>query len=215
MINDLIIVGAGGFGREVYSWAKACFPASKYRIKGFLSNQPDDLANFDNDVGILGDEASYDIQPADRFLFAIGDIDTKKRIVNHLKHKGARFLSLVHPTAVIAETAKMGEGVIIGPHAFVSEHADIADFVMMHFASSCGHDSQIGKYSILSPYATVNGFTMLEDEVFLATHATVTARKIVGYRSKVSANSVAMKDVPAHSFVYGVPGKVMTIFKEG
>ena len=77
----------------------------------------------------------------------------------------------------------------------------------MNIYSSCGHDSKIGKYCILSPYAAVTGFSILEDEVFLGTHSTVIPGKKVGYRLKVSANSVVMRDVPSNKIVFGVPGK--------
>ena len=213
-MDNIIIIGAGGFGREVYCWAKDTFSNQEFQIKGFLSNNPRDLDNFDMDVPILEDATTYKIEEKDRFIFAIGDIDAKKRIVTNMKNQGAKFITLIHPTAVVAKSAHIGEGVIICPFALVSSHVELQDFVTINFYSSCGHDAKVGKYCILSPYATLNGFTILEDEVFLGTHATVTARKKVGYRSKVSANSVAMYDVPPHTLVYGVPGKNQTIFKE-
>jgi sugar O-acyltransferase (sialic acid O-acetyltransferase NeuD family) len=212
MLN-IIIIGAGGFGREVYQWAKDSFDNSEYQIKGFISNKPDDLKGFNIEVGILGDDVNYKINENDRFLFGIGNIDVKKRIVRDLKKRGAQFITLIHKTAVVATNARIGEGVIICPFATVSDSVVLDDFVMLNFYSSCGHDSKIGKYSILSPYSTTNGFVTLEEEVFLGTHSTVTAHNKVGSRSKISANSVAMHDVPSYTFVYGVPGKHQTIFK--
>jgi len=206
---NIIIVGAGGFGREVYLWAKDSFNFSKYKIKGFLSNNRNDLDNFDIKVRIIGDPDYYEIKENDRFIFAIGDIDTKKRMVTNLKKKGAKFLTLVHPTAIVADTTKIGEGVIICPFCLVSDSVILNDFVMMNTYSSCGHDARVGKYCILSPYATLNGFVILEDEVFLGTHATVISHKKVGYRSKISANSVVMRDVPPNKMVFGVPGKAI------
>lgn len=211
---NIIIVGAGGFGREVYCWVKDTFSNKEFKLKGFISNNPRDLDNFDIDAPIIGNEHIYEIQDKDRFIFAIGNIDLKKRIVTNLKNKGAKFLTLIHPTAVVTKSAKIGEGVVICPFALVSHNVELDDFVMMNFYSSCGHDAKVGKYCILSPYATLSGFSILEDEVFLSSHATVTAHRRIGYRSKISANSVAMYDVSKHSFVYGVPGKNQTIFKE-
>lgn len=211
---DIIIIGAGGFGREVYNWAKESFPSKKFRIKGFLSNNANDLDDFDFNVGILGDENTYKIKKQDRFLIAIGNIDIKKKVVAKLKKKGAQFLTLIHPTAIVSKTAKIGQGVIICPFAIVSDHVIVEDFVLLNFYSSCGHDAKVGKYCVLSPYATLNGFAVLEDEVFLGTHSTVTPKTKIGYRSKISANSVAMHNIPAYSFVFGVPGKHKVIFKE-
>ena len=169
--------------------------------------------DFEIDVGILSDDDNYKIEENDRFLFAIGNIDAKKRITKNLKERGAQFITLIHKTSVVASNAKIGEGVIICPFVTVSDSVILDDFVLMNFYSSSGHDSKLGKYSILSPYSTTNGFVVLEDEVFLGTHSTVSAYRKIGYKSKVSANSVAMYDVPSHTFVYGVPGKNKTIFK--
>ena len=206
---DIIIIGAGGFGREVYLWAKDSFSKDQYRIKGFLDDNPRILDNYDMDVGIIGNLNSYEIKNQDRFLFAIGDIDVKKRLIMKMKKKRAKFLTLVHPTAIMANTTKIGEGVIICPFCLVSDNVLLEDFVMMNVYSSCGHDAKVGRYSILSPYATLNGFVILEDEVFLGTHTTVIPYKRVGYKSKISANSVVMRDVATNKIVFGVPGKAI------
>ena len=84
--------------------------------------------------------------------------------------------------------------------------------LMLNFYASCGHDAKIEKFCIFSPYATLNGFAELEEGVFLATHSTVVAGRKIGPDSKVSANSVVTADVPAKTLVYGVPGKMATIF---
>ena len=204
---NVVIVGAGGFGREVYLWTKDSFPNDQYKIKGFLDDNPKILDNYNMDIGIIGDLDGYEIEKQDRFVFAIGDIDVKKRLVTRLKKKGAKFLTLIHPTAIVANTAKIGQGVIICPFVIVTDHAQLGDFVMMNIYSSCGHDVKVGSYCILSPYATLNGFVILEDEVFLGTHSTIIPYKKVGYKSKISANSVVMRGVPPNKIVFGVPGK--------
>lgn len=206
---DIIIVGAGGFGREVNLWAKDSFSKDQYKIKGFLDDNPRILDNYDMDVGIIGELNSYEIKNQDRFLFAIGEIDVKIRLVARLKKKGAKFLTLIHPTAIVANTAKIGQGVIICPFVIVTDHAQLGDFVMMNIYSSCGHDVKVGNYCILSPYATLNGFVVLEKEVFLGTRATVIPYKKIGHKSKISANSVVMRDVPPYKIVFGVPGKAV------
>lgn len=206
---DIIIIGAGGFGREVYLWTKDSFPKDQYTIKGFLDDNPRILDNYDIDISIIGNLDNYEIKNQDRFLFAVGDIDIKKSLIVRLKRRGAKFLTLIHPGAIVANTAKIGEGVIICPFCLVSDNVLLEDFVMMNVYSSCGHDVKVGSYSILSPYATLNGFVILEDEVFLGTHATVIPYKKVGCKSKISANSVVMRDVPANKMVFGVPGKAI------
>lgn len=206
---NIIIVGAGGFGREVYLWAKESFSTNHYKIKGFLDDNPRILDIYNMDVGVVGNLDNYKIENQDRFLFAIGDIDIKKQLITKLKEKGAKFLTLIHPTAIVADTAKIGEGVIVYPYVIVSDCVQLGDFVMMNSYSLCGHDAKVGRYCILCPYAAVTGFAVLEDEVFLGTHTTIAPNKKIGYKSKVSANSVVMRDVPANKIVFGVPGKAI------
>jgi len=211
MVNmrDIIIIGAGGFGREVYLWAKDSFPNDQYRIKGFIDDNPRILDDYNMDINVIGNLDNYKIKKQDRFLFAIGDINGKKSLIIKMKKKGAKFLTLIHPTAIVANTAKIGEGIIICPFVTISDNVQLGNFAMLNIYSSCGHDAKVGNYCILSPYATLNGFVILEDEVFLGTHTTVIPYKKVGYKSKISANSVVMRDVPAKKMVFGVPGKAI------
>lgn len=205
-MHEIVIVGAGGFGRELLHWAQDAFPADKFRIKGFLCKDPSELDKFRVNLPILGDENKYDVKDNDRFLFAVGDVDVKQRVVSTLKRKGAQFISLIHPTARVFPTARIGEGVVICPFVTVSDCAEVGDFVTLNYYSSCGHDTKIGPYCILSPYAIVGGASILEERVFMGMHATVAPCKQVGRGSKISANSAAMYDVPPNTFVYGVPG---------
>lgn len=213
---DIILLGGGGFSREVYGWARHLFKSSNHRFKGFIDDNPNPGVFAEADIQCLGSIHSgpnqYQIQKNDRFVYAIGNIGNKRAIIEGMKEAGAIFTSLIHPTAVIADTAEIGEGVVICPFALVSDKAVISDFTMINFYASCAHDSHTGNYSILSPYATLNGFAELGDEVFLGTHATVTPNCKIGRRTKISANSVAMSDIPSHSIVQGVPGTYKRIF---
>ena len=213
-MHEIVIVGAGGFGRELLHWAQDAFPSDKFRIKGFLCKDPNELDGFHTKLPILGDENKYEVKDEDRFLFAIGNVDIKERVVSALKKKGARFISLIHPTARVAPTARIGEGVVICPFVIVSDCAEVGDFVTLNYYSSCGHDTKIGPYCILSPYAIVGGASILEERVFMGMHATIAPCKRVGRGSKISANSAAMNDVSPNTLVYGVPGVNRTLYTD-
>ena len=216
-MHDVIIVGAGAFGREVYAWLSdnvAVLDDPEYQVKGFLEADPEALAGFDVKVRVIGDESSYQVEADDRFIIAIGNIDSRKRVVEALSKRKAHFVSLVHRTAVIADTAKLGQGCVVCPFVTISCNVQVGDWCLLNLYSSCGHDSRIGQHCILSPYATLNGFAVLEDEVFVGTHATVAGYRRIGYRAKISANSAAMYDAPPYSFVCGVPGRNRIIFRD-
>lgn len=211
---DLIIVGAGGFGREVYQWLTDWQGADRqrqieFRIKGFLSNDADILNDFKLPVGILGDENNYQYQPNDRFVMGIGTTKRKTQVAKRMLRQGARFISLIHPTALISNSAKIGKGVVICPFVTICTNATVGNFAMMNIYSSAGHDAVIGDYSVLSPYATLNGHAVLEEGVFMGTHTTVVNNKTVGANSRISANSLVVQNIPPHKTMLGNPGKTI------
>jgi sugar O-acyltransferase (sialic acid O-acetyltransferase NeuD family) len=205
---NIIIVGAGGFGREIRALLPSFLPGGDYTLKGFLGND----AGVDSDESVDGEilATPEDYQPAkeDRFVLAIGNMVARRKVVESLQSKGGQFLTLVHPQAMVASSARLDEGVIIYPFASVSNNAQLATGVKLNYYASVGHDTRLGKYSLLAPYATVNGFGVLGDDVYLSTHSTVAPQVQVGDGSVVSANSAVMKHVDENSFVFGVPGRV-------
>jgi sugar O-acyltransferase (sialic acid O-acetyltransferase NeuD family) len=210
-MHDLIIIGAGGFAREIRQFIPQCFPAGTVRLKGFLSHNPRDLEQFDIPQPILAAPETYVPEENDRFLLGIGDTEHRRRVTETLLERNAVFVSMIYPTAYIDQSAKLGTGCIIYPFATIMNEARLGNFVAMNIYSSAGHDTQIGQYCNLSPYATMNGFSVLDDDVFLGTHASVLAYNRVGRGSKVSANSVVTQNVGPSTLVFGVPGRHMPL----
>jgi sugar O-acyltransferase (sialic acid O-acetyltransferase NeuD family) len=207
-IARVLVVGAGGFGREVLAWARAAWPGDASRIAGFLSADPDVLAGHACGLAVVGDPASYMPAAGDGFLLAIGIPAVRRRVAESLQARGADFLTLVHPTAIVAPTATIGPGSIICPHAIVSDSARLGRCVLVNYHASLGHDAAVGDYCVLSPYASLGGHARAAEDVFLGMHASIGPGRTVGARSKVSANSCALADVPPDRIVYGVPGRV-------
>lgn len=208
-MHDIIILGAGGFGREILSWVPECFPAGDYRLKGYLDQDPGRLDGFDVPVPVLAAPGDYQVQPEDHFLVAVGDPAAKERVVEPILAQGGQFLTMVHPSAVVASNASIGVGVVLYPFVGVSSLAVLRDFTHLNFYASVGHDVEIGAYSTLSPYATVNGMCSIGRSVFMGTHTSVAVGATVGDRTKISSNSCVMKSVGADQFVFGVPGKAI------
>jgi sugar O-acyltransferase (sialic acid O-acetyltransferase NeuD family) len=204
----LVIVGAGGFGREVLQWARDSWPDHAGRIAGFLSDDPKRLDGFSTGLTILGPVASYEKLSGDYLLLGIGVAYSRRMVAERLIARGAEFVTLVHPTAVVAESARIGRGSIVCPGAIVSDSATLGECVLMNYHTSLGHDASAGDFAVLSPYATLGGAASIGNDVFLGLHAAVGPGVSVGKRSKISANSCALSSVPPDSLVYGVPGRV-------
>ena len=204
----IILVGAGGFGREVLHWAREAWPDRASRIVGFLSADCHALDRHDCGLGIIADPNAYQPQADDAFLLSIGIPEVRRRVAESLQSRGGVFLTLIHPTAIVAPTASIGSGSIICPHAIVSDAARVGTFGLLNYHSSLGHDASAGDYAVLSPYAALGGCAHIGDDVFMGMHASVGPGKRIGARSKVSANSCALVDAPADSIIYGVPGRM-------
>jgi len=204
----ILIVGAGGFGREVLQWTRDTWPDHAPLLGGFLSDDPRRLDGFPTNVGIVSTVQDYRPAPGDYLLLAIGVPYSRRRVAERLHANGCRFLTLVHPLAVVADTAIIGEGSIVCPFAVVSDSASLGRCVIVNYHASLGHDATAGDYAVLSPYATLGGNARIHEEVFLGLHASVGPGRSVGVRSKVSANSCVLTTTPADSIVYGVPGRV-------
>ena len=204
----ILIVGAGGFGREVFHWLKDALSGDSSKITGFLSVDSHQLEGFSCPLPILGDPSSFIPEPTDGLVLAIGVPEVRRRVAETLVGVGAHFLTVIHPTAIVADTARIATGAIISPFCIVSDAAYVGEFVLMNYHSSLGHDSSAGDFAVLSPYATLGGGAHIAEDVFLGLHASVGPGKSVGARSKVSANSWVLATAPCDSIIYGVPGRI-------
>ena len=207
-ISRILVVGAGGFGREVLQWARDAWAERASLIEGFLSAEKDRLHVRDDVPGIIASPEDFFPESGDALLLAIGIPAARRRVAELLKSRGATFLTLIHPTAIVAPTATIGGGSILCPYSILSDAARIGECVLMNYHTSLGHDASAGDYAVLSPYAALGGNAHIAEDVFLGMHASVGPAKRIGARSKVSANSCALADAPADSIVYGTPGRV-------
>lgn len=207
----ILIVGAGGFGREVLQWARHAWPTMSERIAGFLSADSDALDGHATTLSVLGSPDTFELQPGDGLVLAIGIQGVRRRVAERLAARGARFLTLIHPSAIVADSAVIGEGTVICPHAIVSDAVQLGQFVLVNYHASLGHDAEAGDFAVLSPYATLGGTASIGDDVFLGLHASLAPAVKVGSKSKVSANSTVLKDSPAGSLIFGVPGRCVPL----
>lgn len=208
MNHRLIIVGAGGFGREVLQWVSAASePQRRWGQVAFLDQRPDALSSFGLDELLIGAPASYVPSERDLFLCAIGDPRTKLRVTQSLRASGAKFTTFVHPTAIVGARVTIGPGTIVCPGAVLTTDATIGDDVHVNVYATIGHDVRIGRGCTLSSHVDVTGGAILEEGVFLGTHASVLPSVRVGAYATIGAGSVAMRNVPPGATVVGVPAR--------
>lgn len=207
--EKVLIVGAGGLGREVHQYALDTLDEYAFEILGYLDDAPDRLGRQSVTLAlpVVGGVRSHAPLPNHRYLMAIGDPGTRARVTKELLSKGATFLTITHPLSYVATSAKVGDGCIIAPFATVGAGAILEPFCQIHFYASAAHDTHVGPFASLSPYAVANGQSSIGECVFLGTRATINPAKKVGAYAKVTAGSVVYRDVPERSIADGNPAK--------
>jgi sugar O-acyltransferase (sialic acid O-acetyltransferase NeuD family) len=208
--GGLVIIGAGGFGREVFTWATQAIAAgAPWRIKGFLDNRADALNGFNYDARILGGTDTYDVEEGDVFVGAVGDPQTKVRCYTPILEKGGRFVNLIHPLATVGHNVQLGSGIVLGPLSSITCDVRVGDFAAIGALSNLGHDTVVGDWCHISSHCGVNGSGVIGEGAFLGSHACIIPRMVVGEWAFVGAGSVVVRAVPAHVKVFGNPATVI------
>jgi sugar O-acyltransferase (sialic acid O-acetyltransferase NeuD family) len=205
-MKNLIIIGARGFGREVYCLATETKEYNvDFDIKGFLDDKADALDGYKNYPPILDSVENYVIQENDVFICALGDPTYKKKYATIIQEKGGEFISLIHPTAHIGLNSIIGKGCIICANSFISCDVTLGDFVTVQPFSMLGHDAKVSSNCQLNTYSFLGGFVEIGNNVTLHTGAIVVPHKKVYDNSIVGAGSVAIRNVKENTTVFGIP----------
>ncbi|SFS28972.1 acetyltransferase [Pseudomonas sp. NFACC42-2] len=214
-VKKLVILGAGGFGREVHAWlldsirSGTCKPTDGvvWEIAGFIddfSNAPDIFPSL---PPILSKIDEYEPEPDSYVVCAIADPAAKKMLANKLLLKGAKFFSLVHPSVVVGTNVTIGKGAVICPFTVLSSDLVVGDFVTINSGCTIGHDSSIADYCTLSGHCDITGGAKLQEGAFLGSHAVIIPKVTVGEYAVVGAGSVVIRKVGPGVTVFGVPAK--------
>jgi sugar O-acyltransferase (sialic acid O-acetyltransferase NeuD family) len=207
-MKNLIIVGAGSTARERLDAVKKInLVENRWDIKGFISDNLNDLDNIECDYQIIDTIMNYVPQKNDVFVCGIAMPAAKEKVVSILKEKGARFETIIHPATVLGDFVTIGEGCYI--NGFISPNARIGNFVSV-MGSMVGGGAVIGDYSTTTGFANVTN-AKLGKGVFIGSHAVLLNNLVIGDGSFVGAGSVVVKNVKEGTRVFGNPAKVLRI----
>ncbi len=211
MKQELYIVGAGGFGRELYCWLKDCPEWNRdWVFRGFLDDQLSALDDFDYEAGVVGPIQGHIPQPGQVFACGIGNVVAKQKACDALLADGAKFISVVHPTAVVGAHVTLGAGAVVCPGAVLTSDITIGDMALVNLNTTIGHDVRVGKWTTLSPLSNLTGGVQLGDAVFLGASALILPGLSVGDAALVGAGAVVMRDVKPGQRVFGNPARAFS-----
>ena len=207
-MQRLIIVGAGGLGREVFSWASHHPDCGKvWSIAGFIDDNPIALDNFRYPVKVINSISNYIPCADDLLVCAIGEPAIKRLVCERLIAHSAKFISLIHPTVVTGTNVSLANGVVICPYVTLTADIQVGAFSLINCHSSAGHDVNIGAWATISGHCDVTGGCKIGEGAFLASGVRLLPGKTVGSNAYVGAASVVIKSVQPEDRVFGNPAR--------
>lgn len=210
-MKKLIIIGAGGMGRTIYSNAlESVGYGEKFVVKGFIDDNLAALDVFENYPPIVGTIRDYQPQPDDVFVSSIGGA-SRRACMEEIIRRGGEFMELIHETARIYQNAKLGKGNFIGAFSVIGNDAVVGDYNMIQSYTVIGHDAHIGNWNRIDTHVTCVGGIVIEDEVNIHTGAVISHNVSVGTGAHVGALSFVIRKVKPGTTVCGNPAKKLEI----
>ncbi|OPZ32897.1 MAG: putative acetyltransferase EpsM [Tenericutes bacterium ADurb.BinA124] len=209
-MKNIVIIGAGGFGREVKWFIDEINGVNKqWNFIGFVDdNLP--KGTVINDSNVIGDVAWLHEQNLN-VVCAIADPIIKKRVLERLTDSKNSYPVLIHPDVRVSKFVNIGEGTIICPGCIITVNIKIGKHVILDYDSTVGHDAIIGDFSTILPGVSISGHVNIEELVSVGTGAKIIQGLRIGKNTIIGAGAIVTKDIPQNVVAVGVPAKPIKI----
>jgi len=215
-LKPLVIIGAGGFGREV-AWLVNDINKQKpeWDLLGFL----DDSKNGRTIEGypVIGKtEDVFSITPIPWCAIAIADAGVRKEIADKIQAAGIKLATLIHPSVIMSDYVSIEEGTIICAGTIITTNVTLGKCCIVNPGSFIGHDTVLGDYVSMMPAANLAGEVTVGQGTYFGLNTCVINRISVGAWSIIGAGAVVANDIPDKVTAVGVPARVIkTLSKKG
>lgn len=209
-MRQLLIVGARGWGREVYDAISKTEEVLKGNmiIKGFLDSKADALDGLRGGFPpIICSPEEYEIAPDDIFFVAMGDPHWRKHYAEIIEKKGGTFYTYISPEASVIDTAEIGEGSYVSRWSIVSDNVTLGKHVVIHALAVLGHDATVNDYGTLLNGTFLGGYSEVGCCSQLNPKSMIIPHKKIGDNVNVGAGSVVMRNFKDGVSVFGNPAR--------
>jgi acetyltransferase EpsM len=202
--SRLLVLGTTTFPMEVAGVARE----AGFRVEGFVAVR-DDQEGAGPVEGLQVHPIQTLQQMMDTHQVVCGVAIGRREVVARAAGLGARFATVVHPTARIPATGAVGTGTVVNAGVILGAHARVGAHAVLNRGALIGHHTEIGDYAFVGPGANVAGETSVGEGVWVGVGAVVIDEIRVGAHSKIGAGAVVVRDVPERTLVVGVPARVI------
>lgn len=204
-----VIIGAATTGGQVY---EAMRHSEDIDIVGFLDESPGSAGRMIGAAPVLGSVVTLpDLvrsRGVDAFFVAIGNATARLDIGNALMAYGLEPVNAIHPRAIVAESARIGRGLLVEGNAQIGWNAQVGDFAKIDMNSVVEHDCVVGTGCHLAPAVTLGGCVTIGDMTLLNIGTVVGSNLKVGQFCISTPNSGIERDIPDYSIVRGTPAQI-------
>jgi len=211
-LKKVVILGAGGFAREVLLIFKDANVVNReWEVLGFIDENEENQGVFLCDLPILGgfdwfeNGRSSDISA----ICAVGSPQIKRKMVEKANDIDLKFCSIIHPSAKMSKYVEVGEGTIIAAGNILTTQIKIGSHVIINLDCTIGHDSVIEDYCTVAPGVHISGNVHLEKGGDFGTGSVIIQGITIGAWSIIGAGAAVVNDIPSHVTAVGVPAKVI------
>lgn len=206
-MKDIVIIGAGGFGREVAWLIEDINKVSEeWNIVGFVDDNETILGEEINGYKVVGNVEWLKRQKLN-VVNAIGDPIIKQKMINRLEGSKNQYPVLIHPSVIFSDKVTIGEGSIICAGNIITVDVEIGRHVIINLSCTIGHDAIIGNYTTILPGVNVSGFAKIGECSSIGTGTAIIQHVTIGHNTIIGAGSVVIKDLPADCTAVGVPAR--------
>lgn len=202
-MKPIIIVGYGGFGREVFWLAKDC----GREVVGFLDD--DAQVGSAGRYQILGGVDEWKDHSNVQFVVAIGNPRVRKKVVAGMEEMGRPdFATLIHPSVVMDHSSvEVGAGSMICAGCVGTVDFQVGQHVIVNLKCTLAHDDVIGDFVTVAPLVAVSGNVSLQPGVEVGTGAAIRQGVTMKEGSMLGMGGILTKDADNNKVYIGSPAK--------
>ena len=212
-MKDLVIIGAGDFGREIADVVERINANSEdniWNLLGYIDDNEDIQGLILDDYPVIGKIDWIERQSKEIYaICSIGNGIIRKKIIENIHNPNVKYATLIDPNSSFHKGASVGEGSLICDGTVLAINDAIGNHVLINFNCSIGHDDILEDFTTVNPGVNISGKVLVRESAYVGTGAKILQGLEMGKDSIIGAGAVVIHDVPEGCTVVGVPASVI------